>query len=84
MGRPSKMQHQINEAHRQWEEYYNTFKTFCNVVQALKQQIVKVCEPMYLDILNGDIVGFASTSAREMITYLFTAYGSITPVDITQ
>jgi hypothetical protein len=52
----------------QWDGDYNTFKTFCNVVQALKQQIITVFEPMYLDILNDDMVGFANTPAREMIT----------------
>jgi hypothetical protein len=74
--------HQINEAHHQWEEDYNTFKTFFNVDQALKKQIITVFEPMYLDILNDNMVGFANTSAHEMITYLFTTYGSNTPVDL--
>jgi hypothetical protein len=55
-------QAQINEIQRQWEENNNTFKTFCNVGQALEKQIISVFEPMYLDILNDNMVEFANTS----------------------
>jgi hypothetical protein len=52
------------------------------VGQALKNQIITVFEPMYIDILNNDMVGFANTSAREMLEYMFVSYGSITVVDL--
>jgi hypothetical protein len=39
-------------------------------------------EPMYLEILNNDMVGFANTSAREMLEHLFLSYGIITAVDL--
>jgi hypothetical protein len=39
-------------------------------------------EPMYLEIPNNDIIGFASTTARDMIEHLFLYYGSITAVDV--
>jgi hypothetical protein len=73
---------QINALQGQWEENYNTFKTLCNVDQALKKQIITVFEPMYLDILNDGMVGFANTSAHEILSYLFATYGSITGVDL--
>jgi hypothetical protein len=37
---------------------------------------------MYFDILNDDMVGFANTSAREMLDHLFPTYGSINDVDL--
>jgi hypothetical protein len=37
------------------------------VEQALKKKIITVFEPMYLEILNNDMVGFANISAREML-----------------
>jgi hypothetical protein len=37
---------------------------------------------MYLEILNNDMVGFANTTARDMIDHLFLSYGSITAVDL--
>jgi hypothetical protein len=52
------------------------------VKQALKKQIITVFEPMYLEILNNDMVGVANTSAREMLEHLFLSCGSITTVDL--
>jgi hypothetical protein len=37
---------------------------------------------MYLDILNGNMVGYANISARDMLDHLFKTYGNITAVDL--
>jgi hypothetical protein len=37
---------------------------------------------MYLGILNNDMVGFANTTARDMLVHLFLSYGSITTVNL--
>jgi hypothetical protein len=52
------------------------------VQQALKKQIISVFEPMYLDILNDNMVGCANISARDMFDHLFETYGNITAVDL--
>jgi hypothetical protein len=52
------------------------------VQQALKKQIITVFEPLYLDILNDDMVGFANITDREMLDHLFMNYGNITAVDL--
>jgi hypothetical protein len=52
------------------------------VQQALKKQIISVFEPMYLDILNDNMVGYANISTREMLDHLFETYGNITTVDL--
>jgi hypothetical protein len=52
------------------------------VQQALKKQIITVFEPMYLDVLNDDMVGFTNISARAMLDHLFITYGNITAVDL--
>jgi hypothetical protein len=48
----------------------------------LKTQIISVFEPMYLDVLNDNIVGFANISARDMVDHLFSTYTNITAVDL--
>jgi hypothetical protein len=73
---------QISAAKQQREEDSSTFKNFNTVEQALKKKIIKVLEPMHLEILNDDMVGFANTSAITMIGYLFLSYGSTTAVDL--
>jgi hypothetical protein len=51
------------------------------VKQALKQ-IINVFEPMYLDVLNDDMIGFSNISVRAMVDHLFSTYGNITVVGL--
>jgi hypothetical protein len=65
-----------------WEEGVHTYRTCTSVQQALKKQIISVFEPMYLDILNDKMMGYANISSREMLDHLFETYGNITAVDL--
>jgi hypothetical protein len=73
---------QISAARHIWEEDVQTYQTCTSVQQALKKQIISVFEPMYLDILNENMVGYATISARDMLDHLFETYGNITAVDL--
>jgi hypothetical protein len=73
---------QISASRHIWEEDVQTYRTCTSVQQALKKQIISVCEPMYLDILNDNMVGYANISARDMLDHLFETYGNITAVDL--
>jgi hypothetical protein len=76
--------HQISAANHRWEESTTAFKTYNMVHSAIKKQIITVVEPMYIEILNDDRVGFANTNSRDISDRLFLSYGSITAVDIEQ
>jgi hypothetical protein len=52
------------------------------VQQALKKRIISVFEPMYLDFLNDNMVGFAKISARDTLDHFFSTYGNITAFDL--
>jgi hypothetical protein len=73
---------QISAARQIWEEDVQTYQTCTSIQQALKKQIISVFEPMYLDILNDNMVGYAKISARDMLDHLFETYGKITAVDL--
>jgi hypothetical protein len=73
---------QISAARHIWEEDVQTYQPCTSVQQALKKQIISVFEPMYLAILNEDMVGYANISARDMLDHLFETYGNITAVDL--
>jgi hypothetical protein len=73
---------QISAARHQWEEDVQTYRTYTSIQQALKKQITSVFEPMYLDILNDNMVGYTSVSARDMLDHLFDTYGNIAAVDL--
>jgi hypothetical protein len=42
----------------------------------------KKFEPIHLDILNDNMVGYANISARDRMDHLFETYGNITAVDL--
>jgi hypothetical protein len=48
---------QISAARHILEKDVQTYRTCTSVQQALKKQIISVFEPMYLDILNENMVG---------------------------
>jgi hypothetical protein len=73
---------QISAARHIWEEDVQTYRTCTSVQHALKKQIISVFEPMYLDILNDNMVVYANISARDMLDHLFETYGNITAVDL--
>jgi hypothetical protein len=73
---------QLSAARHVWEEDVQTYRTCTSVQKALKKQIIGVFEPMYLEILNDNMVGYATISARDMLDHLFETYGNITEVDL--
>jgi hypothetical protein len=73
---------QISAARHIWEEDVQTCRTCTSVQHALKKQLTSVFEPMYLDILNDNMVGYANISERDMLDHLFETYGNITAVDL--
>jgi hypothetical protein len=73
---------QVSAARHLWDEDVQTYRTCTSVQQALNKQIISVFEPMYLYILNDNMVGYANISARDMLDHLFETYGNITAVDL--
>jgi hypothetical protein len=73
---------QIRADRHVWEEDVQTYRTCTSVQQALKKKIISVFAPMYLDILNDNMVGYANISARDMLDHIFETYGNITAVDL--
>jgi hypothetical protein len=73
---------QISAARHNWDEEVQTYRPYTSVQQALKKQIFTVFEPMHLDVLNDDMVGFAKITATDMLDHLFITYGNIMDVDL--
>jgi hypothetical protein len=73
---------QISAARHLWEEDVQTYRTYTSFQQALKKQIISIFEPMNLEILNNNMVGYANISERDMLDHLFETYGNITAVDL--
>ena len=58
-----------------WQEYKN-------VNEALKNQLTKAVEPMFLRGIRNQHVGFLNQSVQDILQYLFRNYGQITPIDM--
>jgi hypothetical protein len=72
----------ISAARHSWEEAVHTYSTFTSVQQALKKQVITVFEPICVDVLNDDMVGFTNITSRAMLDHPFMAYGNVTAVDL--
>jgi hypothetical protein len=73
---------QISAARHVWEEDVQTYRTYTSVQQALKKKIISFFEPIYLEILSDNMVGYANISARDMLDHLLETYGNITAVHL--
>jgi hypothetical protein len=73
---------QLRAGSHSWEEAVLTYRTFNTVQKGLKKKIITVFEPMYVAILNDDMVCFAKVTAREMLDHLFFTYDNITAIDL--
>ena len=49
---------------------------------ALKQQIISLIQPKFLDNLNHHITGFNGVTPKQIIAHLKTKYAKITPAMI--
>ena len=72
-------QAQISEAVRQHSEDLREWREYTNLHNALKKQLIEAIEPVYLRSQRHRHVGFANKSLREIIAFLFQAYGQLTP-----
>jgi hypothetical protein len=73
---------QLSAVRESWVKAVLAFRMFNTVQQALKKQIITVFEPMYLDILNDNMIGSANITAREILDQFFLTYDSIAAVDL--
>ena len=67
---------------RAWEEDTREWREYTNVHLALKKQLIESMDPIYLRSLRDRLVGFGKKTVREMLTFLFSHYGHITPLDL--
>jgi hypothetical protein len=75
---------QIAEIVRNHTEQLQEWREHNHVAAALRLQIVKSMEPVYLRSQLDRHVGFANKTPRTLITYLFDSYGRLTPQRLSE
>jgi len=68
---------QISESVRMHNESLREWREYTNIHNALKKQLEEAIEPVYLRSQRHRHVGFAHRSVRELLAYLFQAYGQL-------
>jgi hypothetical protein len=58
------------------------FQAYNTLQRALKQQLIKTFDSLYLQGLEDDVVAFANVSARQMMVFLFDTYDGTTQNDL--
>jgi hypothetical protein len=70
---------QITEANRRFDAAKIEFQTYNVIEGLLKRQVLSAVDAMYLDELNDETVGFATSTCRALLAHLRSNYGTITP-----
>ena len=81
---PAATSAQIGELVRQHTENLRQWREYQQIEAALKKQLIDSIEPIYLRAKRNRHTGFSNTSLREILNYLFSAYGQIQPNDLQQ
>jgi hypothetical protein len=74
----------IGALERNHKESLRLWKEKNIVDEALKKQIINTVETIFLKSINNYYSGYAGITARAMIEYLYTRYGSINPTKIEE
>ena len=72
----------IEQANREYDTLVHQFKKYHAVAEKLKALLLAAVDPLYLAILEDEIMGFATVSTATMLHHLFTTYGTIKPTDL--
>ena len=70
------------DARTEHAELKRVFNQYIATDAALKSQIIKSVDDLYLKALKHRITGYANITTREMLNHLYTSYGKMTPQDL--
>jgi hypothetical protein len=65
-----------------YDHALDEFKTYSNVTETPKQQVLSAVDPIYYQDLEDDAFGFANVRIPAIITHLTTTYGTLTASDL--
>jgi hypothetical protein len=73
---------QIGQAVRNHTEDVRQYREYINITMALRNQLTQAIEHVYLRSQYNEYVGYANKTPSELLTYIFRAYGRITPQEL--
>jgi hypothetical protein len=74
---------EISEANRQHQVLLNEQAVYYNTRQALQKQILAKVHPTYIETLRHPITQFSQVTPLQILTHLWTTYGSVSTEDLS-
>jgi hypothetical protein len=71
---------QINATRYRHMENIKLFRTYNNVQNALKQQLLVAIDDIYVQTLRNTHTAYAMVTTLPILTHLYTTYGKLTPM----
>jgi hypothetical protein len=75
---------QIQGIIRDHKESLRLWREYNHVDAALKQQLIRAVDQLYICTLQHRHTGFANVTTRQLIQHLLNTYGNITPTELAQ
>jgi hypothetical protein len=73
---------QIQAIIREHKESLRIWREYNHVDAALKQQLIRAVDQLYIRTLQHRHTGFANVTTRQLIEHLLNTYGNITPTEL--
>jgi hypothetical protein len=68
---------QITEANRQYSVDQSEYSLYLSVERNLKSQLTSAVDPLFIDELRDDTMGFANASTLQLLSHLHATYGAV-------
>ena len=80
--------HPIPRSHRSPKSIASTkqqiFRTYDELDKDLKTQVIEATPLCYIDALSHDTLGFANVTCLDLLTHLWSTYGTITQAELDE
>jgi hypothetical protein len=73
----------IAETTRLHRKATQVYRTYHNVDQAIKKEIIEYFDDTYLNAISDKIVGYANYTSLQLLTHLLTYYAMMAPTELT-
>ena len=81
---PSATQPQITKINRLHKAMQQIFRTYDELDKDLKTQVIEATPLCYTDALSHDTLGFANVTCLDLLTNLWSTYGTITQAELNE
>jgi hypothetical protein len=73
---------QITVTNRQYDQDLVDFDTYSAVTETIRKQILEAIDPIFYNVLEDNIFGYADVTILQLLTHVTSEYGTLTRTDL--